>query len=189
MLVAALSACVAEPESLNSERIERKFGSFGIAVLSDEGGVRRTNLFSLENGRRTCRTYAIVRFDNVPEELIGEQHTQILSGLSIGATFKQSGWDILKQTRYLGDFNLSGSHSPIPGLMKLQSDPTVAMHVYRLALKKGEQIVEYATIIELHHPDYLNHESLSELYRVDESDRLDTNELSILSTLVLNGPH
>ena len=46
ILAAALSACSLQPELLNSERIERSFGSYGIEVLSQNSAVRRSNLYS-----------------------------------------------------------------------------------------------------------------------------------------------
>ncbi|MGI9200381.1 MAG: hypothetical protein ACR2QL_04940, partial [Woeseiaceae bacterium] len=45
VIAAALSACAQEPEALNSERIEERFGSYGIEVLSHEAGVRRSSLY------------------------------------------------------------------------------------------------------------------------------------------------
>ena len=168
VLAAALSACVVEPELLNSERIESQFGSFGIDVVSYEQGVRRANLYSMANGRPVCRTYAVVRFDNVPEESIGPEHAQIVAGASIGATFKANGWQIFKETRYLGEQTLTPAENTIATLMHVDPPTDVAMHVYRLLLKKESQIIESATIIELHHPEYLGLTRLRELFAVDE---------------------
>ena len=153
VLAAALSACVVESEQLNSERIERHFGSYGIEVLSSKDGVRRSNLYSTDEGRKTCRTYAVVRFDNVPESILDREHAQILAGQSIGAIFKQNGWDIYKETRYVGAHRMARDDHPVYSLMALDDAAALAMHVYRLLLKKGEQTIEYATIIELHHPE------------------------------------
>lgn len=91
VLAAALSACVVEPELLNSERIESQFGSFGIELVAYQDGVRRANLYSIEGDRRVCRTYAVVRFDDVPDNIIADEHARIVAGASIGATFKANG--------------------------------------------------------------------------------------------------
>ena len=45
---------------LNSERIERKFGSYGIDVLRNDDAVRMSNLYSLRDGEKICRTFAVV---------------------------------------------------------------------------------------------------------------------------------
>ena len=186
VLAAALSACVVEPEMLNSERIESQFGSFGIDVISYEKGVRRANLYSTENGMRICRSYAVVRFDNVPEESIGPEQAQIVSGASIGATFKANGWQIFKETLHLGEQPLTPAEHAIATLMHVDQHTNVAMHVYRLLLKKESQIIEYATIIELHHPQYLGLERLRELFAVDALAKPES-ELLDEWTALLNG--
>jgi len=45
---------------LNSERIEQRFGSYGITVLEQSDLTRVSNLYTLEEERETCRTFAIV---------------------------------------------------------------------------------------------------------------------------------
>ena len=69
--------------------------------------------------------------------------------------------------------------------MRLENVRSVALHVYRLYLKKGEQVIEYATILESHHPDYLNRAELDQLYVVDAPTRLSEHELIEVSELVL----
>ena len=56
VLAVALHACTTEPELLNSERIAQTFGSYGIDVLQADGALRRSNLYSVSDGLRTCRT-------------------------------------------------------------------------------------------------------------------------------------
>lgn len=184
ILAIALSACVVEPELLNSERIKQRFGSYGLDVLRNSNGLRRANLHSIEKGRKVCRTYAIVRFDNVPANIIGAEHAQILAGSSIGATFKANGWSIYKETRYIGEIQMPATSHEILDLMALDERGSLAMHVYRLLLKKDEQIIDYATIIELHHPNYLSRDDVTRLYIVDEPARLNETELDAVSKLV-----
>ena len=184
VLAAALSACVVESEQLNSERIQQQFGSYGIEVLSSKDGIRRSNLFSKDGDRRTCRTYAVVRFDDVPESIIDREHAQILAGQSIGAIFKENGWEIFKETRYVGEHQFDRDDHPVYALMALGDDPPLAMHVYRLLLKKDSQIIEYATIIELHHPEYLGHDDITALFVVEQPGSLTPDALGAITTLV-----
>jgi hypothetical protein len=188
ILAIALSGCVVAPELLNSERIKMRFGSYGIDLLSGDDALRRANLYSLEDGRKICRTYAIVRFDNAPAALIGEEHAQIVDGASIGATFKANGWNIYKETRYVGQLGIDADQHPAILLMQLDSAQTLAVHVYRLLLKKGSHTVDYSTIIELHHPEYLDRLAVDSLYVVDEPARLTDAEWQEVSDLVLGDP-
>lgn len=186
VLAAALSACVVESEQLNSERIQQQFGSYGLEILSSKDGVRRSNLYSVAGDRRICRTYAVVQFDDVPESIIDREHAEILAGQSIGAIFKQNGWEIFKETRYVGAHRFDRDEHPVYALMALDEAPELAMHVYRLLLKKESQIIEYATIIELHHPDYLDLEALEALFVIDAPAGLGNDALGRLVRLVDN---
>ncbi len=185
ILAIALSACVVEPELLNSERIKQRFGSFGLDVLHSSNGLRRASLYSNEDGRKLCRTYGIVRFDNVPDTVIGDEHAQILAGSSIGSTFKANGWTIYKETRFVGELQIPAKADEVLQLMAVGENELLAMHVYRLLLKKDEQTIDYATIIELHHPEYLDKQQVTNLYMIDEPARLTDTELSEVSELVL----
>ncbi len=167
MLAAALSACVAEPELLNSERIMARFGSYGVDVLTDTETVRRSNLYSEEGGTRICRTYAVVRFTSARSGAVREEHARIVAGESIGATFRKHGWQIFKETLYIGRVQLPSNEHPVAILMHIDGSEPLAMHVYRLLLRKGDAVVDYATIIEAHHPDYLDVESLERLFDAD----------------------
>ena len=185
VVAAALSACAIEPELLNSERIEEQFGSYGIDVLSSEPGLRRSALYSNENGIHTCRTYAVVRFVEKPDAIIGSEHAQILAGNSIGAIFKAKGWAIHKETLHIGTAGSDADNSHLISLMRLEPGREVAMHVYRLLLQKKGQAIDYATIIELHHPDYLDSQDLRNMYPVDAESALEPQQVTELKTLSL----
>ncbi len=60
------------------------------------------------------------------------------------------------------------------------------MHVYRLLLRKSDQAIEYATLIELHHPDYLGVSDLLNLYSIDASRSLQPQQLEAMRLLGLN---
>ena len=184
VLAAALSACATETVLLNSERIERRFGSYGIDVLASEAGLRRSSLYSIEDGQRICRTYAVVRFTDEPDTSYGPEHARVLAGNSLGEVFKANGWAIHKQTLYIGSFRLDGSDTPIGKLMRIADNSELALHVYQLLLAKDEQVYEYATIVEAHHPDYLSVADLLDIYHYDDSESLSAESLEALIALL-----
>jgi len=186
VIAAALDACAHESERLNSERIAERFGSYGIDVISSEPGLRRSNLYSSENRKRTCRTYAVVRFVDEPDTIIDKEHAQILAGKSIGAIFKASGWTIFKETLHVGNAELDDAAHPVAILMRLERGADVAIHVYRLLLEKGQRAIDYATLIELHHPDYLSLADLLKLYPMDARASLRAQQVEEMKSLGLS---
>ena len=184
VLAAALSACATETVLLNSERIERRFGSYGIDVLASEAGLRRSSLYSIENGAHVGRTYAVVRFTEDPDTSIDSEHAKVLAGNSLGAVFKANGWNIHKQTLHIGTIVVEDTTTDVLDLMALDGRQTLALHVYQLLLARGSQIFEYATIIEVHHPDYLSEADLLRIYSYDQSESLGPDSLLELERLV-----
>ena len=185
VLAAVLSACATEPVLLNSERIEHRFGSYGIEVLASEAGLRRSSLYSLDGDIPTCRTYAVVRFVDQLDDHYREEHTKVLAGNSIGAIFRSHGWDVHKQTIYIGNLALRPGSTSIGDLMHISGPRELAMHVYQLLLVRNEQSFEYATIVEIHHPDYLSENDLQQLYKYEPTTAPSTQIISDLVTLVL----
>jgi hypothetical protein len=184
VLAAALSACATETVLLNSERIEQQFGSYAIDVLASEAGLRRSSLYSIEGNKRICRTYAIVSFKEDLDSNYGHEHSKVLAGNSLGEVFKANGWSMHKQTLHIGSFDIERSVSEINQLMQLAEDQTLALHVYQLLLAKDEQIFEYATIVEAHHPTYLTQSDLLEIYHYDNSESLASETLAELIVLL-----
>lgn len=185
VLAAALSACAIESETLNSERIAQRFGSYGLELLPAEPGLRRSNLYSTENDVSICRTYAIVRFADPSSNAISDEHASVLAGNSIGAIFKANGWQIIKETLFIGTIRVDSPGSEIGRLMHLEDSKDLAVHVYRLRLLKMDTTVDYATIIESHHPDYLAQADLESMYLTDDSETLDYENVNELTNLVL----
>jgi len=70
--------------------------------------------------------------------------------------------------------------------MRLTEAVDVAMHVYRLLLQKDGQAIDYAMIIELHHPDYLTVSDLQDMYAVDAGTTLQPHQVDELKTLSLD---
>ena len=153
-----------QPEVLNSERIKDRFGSYGIEIIEQNDATRRSSLYSTSNGKRTCRTYAVVKFTGGDAFDITDVHRKVVDGASIGSTLKSDGWEIRKETIYVGEVGLPAVHHPIGDLMHLQSTTDLAVHAYHLHIERGSTSLHYATIVETHHPEYLDKSELLELY-------------------------
>ena len=184
-IAAALNASAFEPESLNSERIEERFGSYGVEVLSHEAGVRRSSLHSIAGDTRVCRTYAVARFEDESTSRVPEAHADVLAGRSIGSTFKSTGWQIRKATLHIGEVSLNASNIQIGKLMHLNGEIDLGIHAYRLVLEKESQSIDYATIVEAHHPDYLTVAELKDLYGDGNGVNLNDVEIGSLEKFVL----
>lgn len=186
VLAAALSACSLQPELLNSERIKQRFGNYGIDVIEQNSGIRRSNLYSIDNGVRTCRTYAVVKFIDPSLAEIAAVHEAVLGGRSIGATFKDAGWQINKKTSYIGSAQISDAQHANAKMMRLHAPVNVGVHAYQLSIEKGSRFIHYATIVESHHPSYLTQTELAEIYPLDSDNRLDSEDIESLSRLLLD---
>ncbi len=184
VLAAMLSACATESVLLNSKRIERRFGSYGIEVLASEAGLRRSGLFSLDGDTATCRTYAVVEFVEQPDDRYDDAHSKVLAGNSIGETFKEDGWGIRKSTLYIGDVRLPHGDTEIGQLMRLTGAHDLALHVYQLVLVREDVALEYATIMEVHHPEYLTASDLRDMFEYDPVPGLLDADVARLSELV-----
>jgi len=187
VLAAMLSACATESVNLNSERIEKRFGSYGVGVLASEAGLRRSSLFSFDGDASTCRTYAVVQFVEQLDERYNDAHSKVLAGDSIGATFKEDGWDVGKRTLYIGTVRLPDFRTPVGDLMNLSGAHDIALHVYQLVLVRAETELEYATILEAHHPEYLTAADLQEIFVDATGANLPADELAQLSDLLFGG--
>lgn len=150
-----------ERELLNSERIEQTFGSYGLEVLTSTPALRVSRLYSAHGEQEICRTFAVVAYPNEIDDAIAAEHAVILDGGSIGATFAESGWQVSKVHRYFGE---------LPGTAKLEAmmggiEPSqLAVHVYVLGVSRGGIEVDYAQLVEVHHPDYLDLADLIAIY-------------------------
>ena len=180
----SLSAVGSGDEILNSERIESAFGSFGIDVLSADGDLRVSNLFSEERGERTCRTLAVVSYSTRVHPAVAEAHALIVGGRPIGETFEASGWSIEKHHRYFGEIGEVHNRPRVARLMRLETPASAAVHVYVFVVSRGGQTIEYATIAEVHHPAYLSLNDLESLYG-DEVLALSDEQGAVPSVLAI----
>lgn len=163
LALCALAACASAPE-LNSERIQKRYGSYGVEVLSQSEELRVANLFSRDADGATCRTLAITRFEATAAQDFPAAHAAIRAGASIGATLQQHGWQVRKLTRHVGPFVAPEDARLLEDAMRLESPPPLALHVYLLQAAKAGDVRPYATIIELHHPDYWSPAALVRQY-------------------------
>jgi hypothetical protein len=155
-------------EVLNSERIAAAFGSYGIEVLEQDAAVRVSNLFSVSAGERTCRTFAIVGYLSRIDPAVSAEHAAIVAGGSIGAVFAAQGWEVRKT-------HLSYAERPaterLASLMRVEPGTPLAEHVYVLDVVKGGRTIEYAALVETHHPDYLEVGDLAKIYGPEDGGR------------------
>ena len=152
-----------EASLLNSERIERKFGSYGIAVLEADASVRVSDLFSTdsETGERTTRTFALVDYPATVADAVAAEHDTIVAGGSIGAVFKASGWAVLKANLWFGNVL---STTRLQRMMRLPGQTQLAVHIYALEVEREGRREPYARIVEVHHPAYLSLDAVRGIY-------------------------
>lgn len=162
LLAAATALAQAPPrELLNSERIEQTFGTYGIEVLANSPRERLSRLYSTHDGLEVCRTFAVVMYPVQMADALEQEHAAIVAGGSIGATFADAGWRVVKRHRYFGTV------AATPGLRRLMRSDTLehlAVHLYSLSVARAGVEHEYAIIAEVHHPDYLTLDDLLVIY-------------------------
>lgn len=152
---------------LNSERIELIFGNYGIDLLELNDRVRVSSLYSLDGGRKICRTFALVFFPPEVDPRIAAEQRAILSGGSIGAVFKEAGFTIEKENSYFGELPADPHRERLRKLMGEVGAGKLALHVYSMVLHRGGDSLAYATIAEVHHPAFLDREDLEAIYGVE----------------------
>ncbi len=148
----------------NSERIRLKFGSFGIEVLESGQRIRVSNLYSIDAGVKTNRTFAVVVYPAVIEPEFSKEHDAIINGQSIGIVFKNHGWAVDKRHQYFGKVELPSDDSDVDAVFGDIGNTQPVIHVYSLFVKKGDVEFQYASIAEVHHPEYLDLEDLNAIY-------------------------
>jgi len=159
----------------NSDRIQGKFGSYGIDILENGPAIRVSNLYSTENGVKTNRTFAVVAYPGFIEPAFKKEHEAIIGGQSIGLVFEHNGWVIDKKHQYFGEIevanDLSATYSPFNGI----GTNSPAIHIYSLVISKDDFRFEYALIAEVHHPEYLRLEDLKTIYEHEANIPLATD--------------
>jgi len=169
-----LAACGSQVPRLNSEQIERTFGSYGVDVIRSSNDVRVSSLYSGSGEGKVTRTFAVVKFSGRIRPAFANEHAQVESGRSLGAVFKSAGWEIEKRNVFIGGLEVPAKYGLLSELMQIGLPAELATHVYQFTIRRDERTYNYATIVELHHPDYLSVDGLRSLYGeiiFDDSNR------------------
>jgi hypothetical protein len=176
----APAASAAKRELLNSERIAQRFGSYGIEVIESDGRVRVSSLFSEREGKRTCRTFAVVRYPDRIDPAFAAEHDEIAHGGSIGAVFAAHGWTVDKT--HLRFFEI-GASPRVAGLMHVGAGTQLAADAYVLDVSKGGRSIEYALLVEVHHPEYLALADLRAIYGAADATGREKSLEALLATV------
>jgi len=169
-----LGACASTGSGLNSDMIRDTFGNYGVEVLSENDSRRTSSLYSSQGKFKTTRTYAVVEYTGRPRQAYASEHEKILSGASIGSTFRDAGWDIRKQQLFIGELEVPATYGKLAEMMEIALPQTLATHQYLFIISRDETSFNYATITEIHHPEFLTVIGLKELYGeilFDDSNR------------------
>ena len=150
---------------MNSQRIHKKFGSYGVDVLTANESMRISSLFSVHNDQHVTRTLAVVSFVQPMPKLLRAMHKQIVTGDSIGATYRAHDWMIDKPLVAVDKLPASEDFDFVYKSMQLNSAQELIMHMYRFRVAQAntDDWIPYATIAEIHSPDYL---SKQEVYSI-----------------------
>ena len=151
----------------NSDRIRLKFGSYGIDIVENELRIRVSNLYSTSDGVKTNRTFAVVMYPTVIETAFRIEHQAITEGQSIGIVFREHGWQIDKRHQYIGELDTLSVFSGIHSVFGDIGSARPVIHVYSLIVRKDNQEFHYASIAEVHHPEYLELEELTSIFEVE----------------------
>ncbi|MEM7084420.1 MAG: hypothetical protein AAF465_16970 [Pseudomonadota bacterium] len=140
---------------MNSTLIQQKFGSYGVEVLAQHPSQRITSLYSLDNQQRVTRSLAVARFHlNYPESVM-RVHQTIIDGASIGQSFVDAGFGVVKHTATLMELPIHGELFALYDMMNLTTPSPLAYHAYELKVKSEDTWVSYADVIEVHSPSHL----------------------------------
>jgi hypothetical protein len=141
-----------DPKLLNSERINQKYGGYGLDVLYNTPQLRVSNLY---DGQKITRTLAIVDYPATIDSAFSKEHQLIVNGGSIGSTFKSHGWKIEKENIYLGELSPSADYSKLYKQMGNIHPAKLSIWIYIFKIIKDGKEYPYATISEIYHPDFL----------------------------------
>ena len=110
----------------------------------------------------------MVMYPAVIEPALRKEHEAIIEGQSIGIVFRDHGWKIDKRHQYIGELE---SPAGVWGVDSVFGDIGKAhpvIHVYSLIVKKDKHEFHYASIAEVHHPEYLELEELRSIFGVED---------------------
>ena len=173
-MFAVLAACAGGGATLNSDLIEERFGSYGVEIVSEDERKRISSLYSMADGTRVTRTWAVVEYMGRPSAALASEHADIVAGGSIGKTFRDAGWEVSKQNLYVGELELTTDYTEIGERMQVELPANVVVHQYLFTVARDERSYSYARITEVHHPAFLTETEIEQLYGeivFDDSNR------------------
>ena len=176
--------CTTYSNTLNSELITQKFGTYGIEIIENENNIRVSNLYSYEASERICRTFAVTTLIEQIETVFSVEHDLITKGESIGTVFKNHGWNVAKQHKFIGNLEIDNQSKRISRLMGIEPPLSLAIHIYVLVISKHKKSFNYAIIAEIHHPAYLTSTMLKSIYGSEYSGTNNMTEVKKILTLV-----
>lgn len=154
---------ILSPKLLNSERIKMKYGNYDIKVLNNDSLLRISDLYSVQDDKKTTRTFAVVYYPETVDTIFLTEHTKVLEGQSIGRVFKHHGWKIEKRAIFFGEILPSNEYTEVYTLMGNIAPSKLAIYIYAFYIKKNDTEFQYATIAEVYHPDYLTINTLKHI--------------------------
>jgi hypothetical protein len=166
-------------ELANSDRIRLKFGNYGIEIVENGLRIRVSNLYSTVAGVKTNRTFAVVMYPEVIEPDFSKEHEAIINGQSIGIVFKENGWQIEKHHQFIGELAIQPDFSAVQAVFGDIGEVRPVIHVYSLLIRKNDMQFHYASIAEVHHPDYLGLEDLKSIYGNEFDGKLEKDQDTI----------
>ncbi len=150
---------------LNSERIARSFGSYGVHIVVQSKQQRASCLYSGTGEDRVCRTLALVRYPLAPDPLLAPSLATIRAGASLGSTLVDAGWQVEKVHGQIGRLEPGDrGYEALRGFLGLTGSRPMAFHIYRLYAARDEATLPVAELVEVHHPDYLSETELRAIY-------------------------
>jgi len=168
----------------NSDRIKIKFGNYGIDIIENDLKIRVSSLYSVEDGIKTNRTFAVVAYPELIDVAFENEHEAIINGQSIGIVFEQNGWAIEKRHLYFDEIEVPGHHTSAHPLFGGSGSNSAAIHIYSLVVKKDDFSFQYGLIAEVHHPEFLQLEDLKSIYG-QEPDTPPTDDTSFSGLLAI----
>lgn len=150
----------------NSDRIRLKFGNYGIDIVENELRIRVSKLYSTSDSVKTNRTFAVVMYPAVIDPAFRKEHEAIIDGQSIGIVFKEHGWQIDKRHQYIGELDTPADAYGADSVFGDIGTAQPVIHVYSLIVRKDKDEFHYASIAEIHHPEYLDLEELRSIFEV-----------------------
>ncbi|MEM1263405.1 MAG: hypothetical protein AAGH76_13475 [Pseudomonadota bacterium] len=191
--LASLVGCAAdtEPRPLNSERIRARYGDYAVDVRYQSESLRISELYSRATGERHTRTIAIVEFAAVPVPELAAVDATIRAGASLGATLRNAGWEIAKESLWIGTVDpAQTAHRRLRTAMCSSENLPIAAYRYRLRItKSGDQAYTYATVTEFYDPDYLDEQAVrrtSTAPTEPENRSVVTTPLNLLANVTLH---